>query len=210
MKERKSKGEQQKRTTGILDAVTGSVAKITALVSTLSALALAVLVGPEKIYRAIVDIGLYSPPPCLEVNALSIPASVNFSEWHKMKIELTGRNNCAKQFGLFMTFVPRGAQPRFHIKIPHEHLPQCKGAAAYYDPACWDPKKPIRTVKGDWRWPVLPPPLELLGESNSVEILVTCAVFDYDAPTKGAIHHDHATITVHNDRSKPAAAATGG
>jgi hypothetical protein len=200
MTEQKKETEPTKGAFDVLDLITGRIGKITALLTALGGLALLILTQSEQILNKLTALGLYTPPPCVQVDPLMIPATVKYSEWDNMKIKVKGRNNCSTPFGLYVTFVPRiGSEPRFLLRVPHEDLPECKGRAQQ-EPKCWDPKKPVSRTNGDWEWYVLPPPLAPLSDPRRIEkISLTWAVYDYDAPTKPAISTDNTTIEVHND-----------
>ena len=201
MTPRKKDTEPTKGAFDFVDLITGRIGKITALVTAIGGLALLILTQSEQILNKLTALGLYTPPPCAQVDPLIIPATVKYSEWDNMKIKLKGRNNCLTSLGLYVTFVRRTAsEPRYVLRVPHDDLPECKGLAPLQEPKCWDPKKPISIAKGDWEWDVLPPPLRQLSDPRRIEkISMTWAVYDFDAPTKPPIRVDTATIEVHND-----------
>jgi hypothetical protein len=198
---RKTKTEPTKSAFDFVDLITGRIGKITGLVVAIGGLAVGALTQSEQILNKLTALGLYTPPPCAQVDPLIIPATVKYSEWDNMKIKLKGRNNCLTSLGLYVTFVRRTAsEPRYVLRVPHDDLPECKGLAPLQEPKCWDPKKPISIAKGDWEWDVLPPPLRQLSDPRRIEkISMTWAVYDFDAPTKPPIRVDTATIEVHND-----------
>ena len=200
MTPRKRNSEPTKSAFDFVDLITGRIGKITALLTAIGGLALLILTQSEQILTKVTALGLYTPPPCVEVEPLMMPATVKYSEWDSMRLKLKGRNNCSTVLGLFVTFLPRSAsEARFVVRVPHEDLPECKGRAPQ-EPKCWDPKKPVSIAKGDWEWDVLPPPLRQLSDPHRIEkISMTWAVHDFDAPTKPPIRVDTATIEVHND-----------
>jgi hypothetical protein len=201
MTERKNRVEPTKSAFDFVDLITGRIGKITALVVAIGSLAVGALTQWETFIGKLVEMGLYTRPPCVQVNPLMIPATVKYSEWDNMKIQLKGRTNCSTPLGLYVTFVRRTAsEPRFVLRVPHEDLPECKGLAPLQEPKCWDPRKPISIGKGDWEWDVRPPPLAQLSDPRRIEkISMTWAVHDYDAPTKPPIRVDTATIEVHSE-----------
>jgi hypothetical protein len=201
---REKKTEPTKGASDFVDLITGKIGKITALLTAIGGLVLLILTNSEQILNKLTALGLYTPPPCVQVEPLKIPERVKYSEWDSMKIKLKGRNNCSTPFGLYVTFVPnRASEARFVLRIPHEDLPECKGGAPQ-DPKCWDPRKPVSKGKGDWECEIPPPPLARLSDPRSIEnISITYYVYDYDAPTKPAIRVGSVEIKVENDGGNP-------
>lgn len=201
------KKDPEKSGSDWIELVTGRIGKITALVGAIGGLLLLILTQIDKIQNEAVRVGLYSPRPCVEVNAdhVVFPKTVKYSEWDNMRIRLKGRNNCNRPLGLYVTFVRRTAsEPRFILRVPHEELPECRGKAPLQEPKCWDPKKPVAIAKGDWEWATLPPPLSQLSDPRSIEtISVTWEVRDYDEPTKPPIAVGSVPIEVTYDKGKP-------
>ncbi len=204
MTEREKETEPTKGASDFFDRITGKIGKITALLTAIGGLVLLILTNSEQILTKLTALNLYTPPPCVQIEPLMIPATVKYSEWDKMKMKLKGRNNCSTPFGLYVMFVPRTAsEARFLLRIPHEDLPECKGGAPQ-DPKCWDPQKPVSKGKGPWECEIPPPPLERLSDPRSIEnISITYYVYNYDAPTKPPIRVGSATIRVENDGSNP-------
>jgi len=198
------KTEPTKGAFDFVDLITGKIGKITALLTAIGGLILLILTNSEQILNKLTALGLYTHPPCVQVEPLKIPERVKYSEWDNMKIKLKGRNNCSTPFGLYVTFVPRSAsEARFVLRIPHEDLPECKGGAPQ-DPKCWDPRKPVSKGKGGWECEIPPPPLARLSDPRSIEnISITYYVYDYDAPTKPAIRVGSVEIKVENDGGNP-------
>ena len=201
MTEQKKETEPTKGAFDFIDLITGRIGKITALLTALGGLALLILTQSEQILNKLTALGLYTPPPCVQVDPLMIPATVKYSEWDNMNMKLKGRNNCSTPLGLYVTFVRRtGVEPRFVLRVPHDDWPQCKGLTALQEPKCWDPKKPVSRGKGDWVWDIPPPPLVQLSDPRRIEkITINWTVYDYDSPTKPAFGTGNATIEVHND-----------
>ena len=207
MTAQKKETEPTKGASDFVGLITGKIGKITALLTAIGGLVLAIQTNSASILNLLTALGLYTPytpPPCVQVEPLMIPATVKYSEWDNMKMKLKGRNNCSTPFGLYVTFVPRSAsEARFVLRVPHEDLPECKGGAPQ-DPKCWDPRKPVSKGRGDWECEIPPPPLARLSDPRSIEnISITYYVYDYDAPTKPAIRVGSATIKVENDGGNP-------
>jgi hypothetical protein len=196
--------EPTKGVSDFINLITGKIGKITALLTAIGGLVLLILTNSEQILNKLTALGLYTHPPCVQVEPLIIPATVKYSEWDNMKMKLKGRNNCSTPFGLYVTFIPRSAsEARFVLRIPHEDLPECK-VGAPQDPKCWDPQKPVSKGKGDWECEIPPPPLARLSGPRSIEIIsITYYVYDYDAPTKPAIRVGSVEIKVENDGGNP-------
>ena len=201
MRKQSKTPEPAKSAFDLVELITGRIGKITALVAAIGGLALGILKYSGEVRDKLVQLHLYTPPPCLQVDDLILPATVKFSQWDNMRIKLKGRNNCSANLGLYVTFVRRTAVGSLiRLKVPHEDLPECKGTAPLLVPNCWDQKKPISLHKGDWEWEIRPPPLEPLGDPRDVEkISVTWAARDYDDPTKPVIGTDSAEIEVRSD-----------
>jgi hypothetical protein len=197
--------EPGKGASDFVDLITGKIGKITALVTAIGGLVVAILTNAAPMVKLLSAVGLYTPAPCVQVEPLMVPTTVKYSEWDNMRIKLKGRSNCSTPFGLYVTFVPRSAsEARFVLRLPHEDLPECKGGGAPQDPKCWDPRKPVSKGKGDWECEIPPPPLARLSDPRSIEnISVTYYVYDYDAPTKPAIRVGSATIKVESDGGNP-------
>jgi hypothetical protein len=204
MTEQNENPKQKKRAFDFFDKITKRIGKIKALVVIVGALVVAVLTYARQITTILKDMGIYTPPPCVEVVEVVIPPTIKYSEWEHMKITLKGRNNCSNQIGLYVSFLPQASsERRIVLRGPHEDYAECRLIASSREPKCWDPKKPIITGKGKWEWNVPPPHLEKLADPLPIEkISFNWYVYDFDAPDKPAIQTGTAIIEVQNDTTK--------
>lgn len=199
------KNKPEKGGTDWIELVTGRVGKITALAGAISALLAVILTQFSDVQEKLKQFGVISPPPpCVEVKTDQVvfPNDVKYSEWDNMRIRLSGRNNCERPLGLYVTFVRRTTKdPRFTLRVPYDDLAECTGKAPLLEPKCWDRKKPVANIgKREWEWETPPPPLSRLSDSRSTEtILVAWEVRDLDEPNKSPIAAGSAPIKVTYD-----------
>lgn len=198
MSARKTKDERKSGGTDWIDVATGRVGKITAFFTTLGALVLVLLNQSEQIQKKVT--AMLAPRQCVEVSKVVVPRTIEYSEWDKMRIQITGRNNCDETLGLYVTFQGRvSSEPRFRLRPPYEDLPECGGGEPVQLPKCWDRKKPVAIGKGEWGWEVLPPPLVQLNDPTpTARISVTWDVRNVDQPDKPPLASDSAQIEVTN------------
>jgi len=198
MSEQPKETEPTKKAFDFVELITGRVGKIAALVTAVGGLALVILNQSEQVRDKLIALGWYTPPPCLQIERLSMPDTVQYSEWDNMEIKLKGRNTCPTSLGLYVTFVHRQNHQRFVLGVPYEDRPECKGPTRLEEPECWDWKIPLD--KGDWEWRVQAPPLTALSDPRRIEkISIKWAVYNYKAPAKSLLRADTATVEIHND-----------
>jgi len=182
-----------------LEIAKGKVGQITALIGALVAL----IVGIQQLWEKLVP----PPPPpkgsCVQIDPLDIPQVIAYSEWDNEGITITGRNDCNRELGLYVTFTHRVSDdpPRFVLRRPHDgDYPECTGAAALGQPKCWDAQKPVAINQGLWKWEAPLPPLSKLGEPRRTEMLgVTWDVRDFDAPDKAPLATTSVAIKIIDD-----------
>ena len=188
-----------------VDLITGRIGKITGLVGAVGALLVLVLTQYEQVLGKLTGLHLYTPRPCVEIEPLVIPATVQYRDWDNMKMKLKGRNNCGAPLGLYVAFVRRtDSEPRFILRAPGEDSPACKKGPSAHVPDCWDMSKPVGHGKGNWELDVKPPPLTPLSDPRRIErISISWFVYDLDAPTQVLYGTGPVTIEVHNDAGNP-------
>lgn len=196
-----------------LELVTGRVGKITALIAALTLVVtnLDTLVG--KMQGLASKFSPTEPTPqkqttlppqqsCVEIYKVEFPQEIAYSEWNDHPISVTGRNNCNKDLGLYLTFTHRvGSEPpRLVLRSPYaDTFPECTGAAALSLPKCWDQMKPIPIVEGRGRWDApLPPPFRL-GEFETERLMFRLEVHDLDAPNAEAVWKKTVEIAIRDD-----------
>jgi hypothetical protein len=191
---------QKGRAGALLDALTGKIAKITALVGAIGGLVVAVFTQYDAIEKMVIKQFWHD---CLDLEALVVPDKVSYGDWSNVRFRLTGENRCPDTLGIYVTYAHRPVSKDQPIRIARsvgEDVPECKGLPLQ-EPKCWDFKIPLKRGKVDWS--VLPPPLELLGTlRDRMTIAMTWTVYNFD--TKKAVRGDTTTIELVNN-SGPAA-----
>lgn len=195
-----------------LEFFRGKIVQITALVGAIVALVVGVQQGwqkirppppsPEPVVTKIVTGGLQGP--CVRIDEVKVPGAFVLSDWENVRISVTGRNDCERDLGLYITFAHRlsAEPPRLVLRKPQEgDYPECTGAGATVLPKCWDSEKPIPISQGRWHWDApLPPYGPPLGELRQTEILrVSLDVRDVDAPDKAPLATKPVIIKIVND-----------
>lgn len=212
MTERKEKAQPPKGGFSFIELVTGRIGKATALVAAVGGLVLmilnkseSVLGASERVLGKLAALGLYTRPPCVQVDEFTIPATVNYKEWENMTIKLNGHNNCSITLDGYVSFDRRAetGPGLFRFRLPHEELPECRRQALQVplqEPTCWDAMIPVSIGKGKWHWDLRAPPIETLSDPRRIEkIAITWRLHDYDLPANKPIWLRDSVTEMHND-----------
>jgi hypothetical protein len=180
---------------GFVDAITGKVGKVGALIIALAAL----LSGVEKIFNVSSNfLGgqeevavVIKLKDCFEAE-LEHPDEVPFGGWPDMRLDLSGENKCGETLIGHVAFkAPGGTSLR--IRAP---FPPASGECQLAVPDCWDQ---IRFPEGKVDWNVSVPKLERLGSLlKPVPIDINWTVY---ADNK-SIFSNKETITVLADETR--------
>jgi hypothetical protein len=197
------------------ELLTGKVGKITALIAALTLVVtnLDTLVSKVQVLSSKLSPETTTPAEpttrplqqsCVEIYKVEFPQEIAYSEWNDHFISVTGRNNCDRDLGLYLTFTHRvGAEPpRLVLRSPYaETFAECTGAASLSLPKCWDQMKPIPIVEGRGRWDAPLPPAFRLGEFETERLMFRLEVHDLDAPNADAVWKKTVEITIRDDTS---------
>ena len=173
---------------------TGRLGKLTALLAAI----LLVLSQIEQVHTKLAELFGLASRPCVTVDKVSIPATIDAADWERSSITITGRNNCSRPIGLYVTFTRRTlSEPTFLLRGPRQEGKECAGYASLQVPQCWDSKKPITIAKGPWTFtPGLPGLEQLRNPHPDEKIDFQWEVRDFDEPAKPPIATDHKEIHV--------------
>lgn len=207
---------QSPKKTDLLDLVTGKVGKITALIAALTLVVtnldtlvskvqvVAKKLSPEEPLRS--EPSATQPPQsCVEIYKVSFPETIDYSQWDDHHISVTGRNNCNRDLGLYVTFTHRVGSdpPRVVLRSPYaDSFPECTGAAAQSQPKCWDQMKPIPIIEGRGQWDAPLPPVFRLGEFQTERLRFRLEVHDLDAPSAEAAWKKTVEIEIRDDAGR--------
>jgi len=206
----KETGLPQKKS-GLLERLTGKIKLITGLIVATTAAVLAIGPGIDAVKnlrgKLQPELPAATTPEaqgsCVRIDEVKSPEAIAYSDWDDSHISVTGRNDCNRELGLYVTFAHRvsAEPPRLMLRRPHdEDYPECTGAAAMGLPKCWDAQKPVAIGQGPWRWEAPLPPLSKIGETRSTEVLgVTWDVRDLDAPDKAPLATTSVRIKIVDD-----------
>lgn len=195
----------------VLDFLTGKVGKIAALILALTLVVtnLEMLVSKAQVFvkkhfsEEVISVDLPPlEPSCVEIYKVDFPEEIAYSEWDDHFISVTGRNNCNKDLGLYLTFTHRvGTEPpRVVLRSPFaDSYPECTGAAALSLPKCWDQNNNIKIVEGRGRWNAPLPPASRLGSFATERLMFRLEVYDLDAPNSEAVWKNTVAITIRDD-----------
>jgi hypothetical protein len=194
-----------------LDFLTGKVGKIAALILALTLVVtnLETLVSKVQVFakkhfsEEVVPVPPAPlPQSCVEIYKVDYPEEIAYSEWDDHFIRVTGRNNCKKDLGLYLTFTHRvGTEPpRVVLRSPFADThPDCTGASALSLPKCWDQNNNIKVVEGRGQWDAPLPPASRLGSFETERLMFRLEVYDLDAPNSEAVWKNTVAITIRDD-----------
>jgi hypothetical protein len=196
MAQRKTSSEVKKSSIPILDAITGRIGKIVALIAAVVALltvAQQMLGGTQKLAEIWAVFRSVPEEECFTAEMNVEPTSVPLKKWNSVKFHLTGSNECRATLAVHVAFKAQSGNLVVSPPFKGPDQPVCTG---YENPDCWEVKSLDKGKPVDWV--LTPPRLESLSPlSDPVKIAINWMVFNTE--TQKQVRAGKAEITVQAD-----------
>ncbi len=172
MSDEEKKSEPKKNSSDLLDMITRSSVKITAVIVALTALLVAAKNFSEISSKFFAMFKAEeSVKDCFQAE-MNYPKTVSVSEWQSMPLSLTGRNDCREKLGVHIAFKAKQLD-KVRIESP---VSDCLDPV---DPRCWEEKS---IEAGEVNEKFIPPHLEVLKKplGDTVDININWVVYDVE------------------------------
>jgi hypothetical protein len=180
----------------ILDALTGRIGKIAALITAIVALLTVtqqMLGGTHKLADIWAEFWSVPEDECFTAEMNVAPTDVPLKKWSSVKFELIGSNRCRANLAVHVAFKAQSGNLVVSPPFRSPDQPVCTG---YENPDCWEVKSLDKGKVIDWV--LTPPRLEALSPlSDPVKIAINWMVFNTE--TRKQVRAGKAEITVQPD-----------
>ena len=173
-----------------LDALTGRIVKIGALLGACAAVITTAVTFRTELGKLIHPSAPASLTDCFKP-LMIYPPTIAVGGWESMDLRMTGRNDCQETLAVYVAFKVRQADT-VQIEAPFKGDPDCQAGG----PGCWERFSP---APGDLTRRIIPPRLTLLKRPLGRPVPIYINWIIYAAETGKQIRADTGTIVLVDD-----------